>query len=69
MERETVLDRFFDNIKAEVVSSEEYGWSIIRDRQPFRLYQSNFTKKCEKYISLRHICVMLSGITKDSVSV
>jgi len=35
MEREAVLDRFFDNIKVEVVSSEEDGWSKIRDRQPF----------------------------------
>ena len=35
MEREVVLDRFFDNIKVEVVSSEEDGWSKIRDRQPF----------------------------------
>ena len=35
MEREAVLDRFFDNIKVEVVSSEEDGWSKIRDRQSF----------------------------------
>ncbi len=32
MEREAVLDRFFDNIKVEVVSSEADGWSKIRDR-------------------------------------
>jgi hypothetical protein len=35
MEREAVLDRFFDSIKVEVVSSEEDVWSKIRDRQPF----------------------------------
>jgi hypothetical protein len=31
MEREAVSVRFFDNIKVEVVSSEEDGWSIIRE--------------------------------------
>jgi len=49
----------------EVVSPEEDGWSIIRDRQPFGPYQIYFTKKCGKYIPLRHICVMLGGNAKD----
>jgi hypothetical protein len=31
MEREAVSVRFFNNIKVKVVSSEEDGWSIIRE--------------------------------------
>jgi hypothetical protein len=69
LKREAVSVWFFGNIKVEVVFSEEDGWSIIRDRQPFEPYQINFTKKCGKYIPLRHICVRLWGNTKDSVSV
>jgi hypothetical protein len=38
MEREAFLDRFFDNIKVKDVSSEEDGWSKIRNRQPFEPY-------------------------------
>jgi hypothetical protein len=38
MEGEAVLDRFFDNIKIKDVSSEEDGWSKIRNRQPFEPY-------------------------------
>jgi hypothetical protein len=35
MEREAVLDRFFDYIKMKDVSSEEDGWSKLRNRQLF----------------------------------
>lgn len=32
MERESVLDRYFDEITVELVESEEEGWSRINDR-------------------------------------
>jgi hypothetical protein len=35
MEKETVLDRYFDNIKVEAVSSEEEGWNRIKDKRLF----------------------------------
>jgi hypothetical protein len=35
MKQNAVLDRFFDKIKVEVVSSEKDGWSKIKDKEPF----------------------------------
>jgi hypothetical protein len=35
MEKETVLDRYFDNIKVEAVSSEEEGWNRVKDKRLF----------------------------------
>jgi hypothetical protein len=32
MERESVLDRYFDDITVERIESEEEGWSRIKDR-------------------------------------
>jgi hypothetical protein len=32
MERESVLDRFFNDITVERISSEEDGWKIIDDK-------------------------------------
>lgn len=60
MEREAVSVRFFDNIKVEVVSSEEDGWSIIK---------LTSQRNAEIQSSKAYICVMLWGNTKDSVSV
>ena len=35
MEKEAVLDRYFDNIKVESVSSEQEGWNRIKDKPIF----------------------------------
>lgn len=32
MEREAVLDRYFDDITVEKVRSEEEGWNMIGDK-------------------------------------
>ena len=35
MEKEAVLDRYFEDIKVEVVPSEMEGWNRIKDKQSF----------------------------------
>ena len=35
MEKEAVLDRYFDDIRVDVVSSQEEGWKKIKDKQLF----------------------------------
>jgi hypothetical protein len=35
MEKEAVLDRYFDDIKVESVSSEQEGWDRIKDKTIF----------------------------------
>jgi hypothetical protein len=32
MERESVLDKYFNNIEVSRVGSEEEGWNVIRDK-------------------------------------
>jgi hypothetical protein len=45
MEREAVLDRFFDDIKVKVVSSEKDGWSELRIGSPFGPYYLNYVSE------------------------
>ncbi|MDN5868040.1 MAG: hypothetical protein L0H55_11685, partial [Candidatus Nitrosocosmicus sp.] len=33
MEREVVLDKYLDNIKVEIVHTEEEGWNRIKDKR------------------------------------
>jgi hypothetical protein len=35
MEKEAVLDRYFDDIRVEVVSSKEEGWNKIKEKHLF----------------------------------
>jgi len=35
MEKEAVLNRYFDDIRVEVVSSQEEGWNRIKDKRLF----------------------------------